>query len=126
MSNKSIVIVDDEPMITENIKDILEISTSLSVTAFTRPADALSHIQKHPVDLLLTDYLMPGMNGLELLTRVREFYPAMPVLILTGYYNSREMDHLSANDDKIVIMLKPWSSSALLDRIQTLLGATPA
>ncbi|MDL5054705.1 response regulator [Oscillatoria laete-virens NRMC-F 0139] len=122
MNGKSIVIVDDEAIIAETLQSLLEIKTDFNVKVFTESAAALEFIRGNPLDLLLTDYYMPNLSGLDLIKESRGIHPELPVIVLTGYYNPGEMDHLAESDDKITIMLKPWNSAALIDKIRSLLA----
>jgi CheY-like chemotaxis protein len=78
-------VVDDEP---ENRRIYSEILTDLGYRVIDEPdgASALSDIrQGEKIDLVITDYKMPGMNGLELVATLRNILPSIPVLMLTAY-----------------------------------------
>jgi CheY-like chemotaxis protein len=82
---KTILVVDDEP---ENRRIYSEILSDLGYRVIDEPdgASALSDIrQGEKIDLVITDYKMPGMNGLELVATLRNILPSIPVLMLTAY-----------------------------------------
>ena|SRR3990172_1014484 len=84
---KTILVIDDEP---ENRRIYREILSDLGYRVIDKPdgASALSDIQQgEKIDLVITDYKMPGMNGLELATILRNMLPSIPVLMLTAYAN---------------------------------------
>jgi len=82
---KTILVVDDEP---ENRRIYSEILSDVGYRVIDAPdgASALSDIrQGEKIDLVITDYKMPGMNGLELAKTLRNMLPSLPVLMLTAY-----------------------------------------
>jgi two-component system response regulator HydG len=82
---KTILVVDDEP---ENRRMYSEILSDLGYRVIDEPdgASALSDIRLgEKIDLVITDYKMPGMNGLELVAALRNILPSSPVLMLTAY-----------------------------------------
>lgn len=82
---KTILVVDDEP---ENRRIYSEILSDSGYRVIDEPdgASALSDIrQGEKIDLVIIDYKMPGMNGLELAATLRNILPSVPVLMLTAY-----------------------------------------
>jgi CheY-like chemotaxis protein len=80
----SILVVDDNPAMAETLADILELK-GFTVHAAASGAEALEFLQKQPVDILLTDVKMPGMNGLELYRETRKLYPRLITIFMTAY-----------------------------------------
>ncbi|MFC7078296.1 response regulator [Haloarcula halophila] len=77
--------VDDEPDFTDLVKDILESEDSaLSICTATSVDDALSILQVEDLDCIVSDYDMPGKNGLDFLELVRDEYPSLPFILFTG------------------------------------------
>jgi len=80
-----ILLVDDEPMVTRALASFLELETDYEVITSVSGAEALDRLSAGPVDVVVSDFLMPGMNGLELLAEVGRRDPEIPRLMLTGY-----------------------------------------
>lgn len=80
-----IVLVDDEPMVTQAMAAFLELETDHQVETFQDPQEALAFLENHRAHVVVSDFMMPGMNGLEFLTKVRELDPDLPRVLLTGY-----------------------------------------
>lgn len=77
-----VVLVDDHQILTDGIHRLL--NTPFEVVAtFSNPLEALAFMRTHEVDLLVTDYEMPGINGIELFTRARELRPLLKGVLLT-------------------------------------------
>jgi DNA-binding NtrC family response regulator len=82
---ESILIVDDEDMVLTSLSAYLSLETDYRVTTFTSARKALEFLQKNRVDLVISDYLMPEMDGITFLGKVKGIYPEAPRIILTGY-----------------------------------------
>jgi PAS domain S-box-containing protein len=85
-SGQRILYVEDQPLLAKVGVRRLE-SLGYSVTAFTDSSEALRHIQlvAAPYDVVLTDYWMPGMTGLDLAREIHRISPAVPIILLTGF-----------------------------------------
>ncbi|MFH1215831.1 MAG: GAF domain-containing protein [Pseudomonadota bacterium] len=84
--SEKILLVDDEDMINKVLQRTLA-KLGYTVTSRTSGAEALQLMANKPgeFDLIITDYSMPGMNGLEFTRKLRSFLPATPVIICTGF-----------------------------------------
>ena len=72
----------------------------------------------------MTDFAMPGMNGLALIQEARKRLPELPVLLLTGYADAGVRDRLATDPTAGTVMLrKPVSAGELASRAATLLGS---
>jgi DNA-binding NarL/FixJ family response regulator/predicted regulator of Ras-like GTPase activity (Roadblock/LC7/MglB family) len=80
---KRILIVDDDPNIRRLVSLALSDDSPYDVSSVSSAEAALLHIARQPVDLLFTDIRMPGMNGLDLVQRVRELDPKTAVIVFT-------------------------------------------
>lgn len=79
-----VLLVDDEPHVTEILSRILS-QSNLETLSASSGEEALHILRNHKVDLVITDILMPGMNGLELIDKLKTLHPAMPVIVLTAH-----------------------------------------
>jgi two-component system, cell cycle sensor histidine kinase and response regulator CckA len=89
--------------------------------------EALELMRTDPerVDLLLSDVVMPHMLGPELVQRIREIRPGLPVLLMSGYAEPVLGSHAGAAAD-VPLLQKPFSEADLLDNIRALLDPPPA
>lgn len=113
-SHPAIALVDDEEMVLVSIKAFLALETDYAVRGFTDPEDAARFLEETPVDVVVSDYLMPRMNGIQLLARVKQAQPEASRVLLTGC-----ADHQCAitaiNEIGLFQYLeKPWENDQLL------------
>jgi CheY-like chemotaxis protein len=83
MEKKKILIADDEKALRILLVEALK-PYDYHIDVVENGAEAISHIQRKSYDLIITDYMMPKMDGLELTRRIRSQYPSTPILIVTG------------------------------------------
>ncbi len=108
-----IVLVDDEDMVVTSIKSFLTLETDYEVVGFTTPAEALSYIESHRVDVVVSDYLMPNMDGISLLAKVKDIQPEATRILLTGYAD-KENAIKAINDVGLYQYIeKPWENDDL-------------
>jgi DNA-binding NtrC family response regulator len=79
-----IAILDDEQRMVDILGMVLR-REGWEVAPYTEPEAALSGLEKQPCDVLLTDLKMPGMDGVEVLSRVRELDPELPIILMTAH-----------------------------------------
>jgi DNA-binding NtrC family response regulator len=110
----TIILVDDEEMVLTSLRSFLTLETEYEVKTFTSPKAALTYIKENNVDLVVSDYLMPEMDGISFLTKVREIRPDVPRIILTGYAD-KENAIKAINDVGLFQYIeKPWDNDDLL------------
>jgi DNA-binding response OmpR family regulator len=80
----SILVVDDEPVARQSLTDILKLEGYI-VAAAPNGQAAVEYIRVHPIDLLIVDLKMPGMDGLEVVQVVNQISPETEVILLTAY-----------------------------------------
>ena len=91
--NVRIMVIDDEPSVLESFKMILKIK-DYDVATFPNGPDALAQLQKGQYDLAFIDYKLPGMDGLEVLKKIKEIDDSIEVIIVTAY--ATESSHANA------------------------------
>jgi DNA-binding NtrC family response regulator len=108
-----ILLVDDEEMVVASIKSFLTLESEYRVSGFTSPQEALGFLEKERVDLVISDYLMPEMDGIEFLMRVKEIQPHATRVLLTGYAD-KENAIKAINDVGLYQYIeKPWENEDL-------------
>lgn len=114
-----ILVIDDEPALTSFLKRGLSYEGFAVETTGTGEA-GLTSARERPPDLVILDIMMPGVDGLEVLRRLRSVDAHLPVLLLTARDAPADQVHgLQAGADDYVV--KPFSFEVLLARIQALL-----
>ncbi len=106
MLESRILVVDDEETIRELMVDLLSESTSYGVHTAASGEEALEICDRVDFDLVFTDLRMPGMSGSQLLGVLKQRYPSLPVVIITGYGSREDVIealHLGASN----FLLKP-------------------
>ena len=81
----NIAIIDDENDILDVLEKFLSRSGDLNIDTFDNPIDGLSRVQNGNYDLLLLDIMMPQMDGIELLKKLKETNPNIIVIMMTAY-----------------------------------------
>ena len=109
----TVMVVDDEAMVVGAIQGFLELETDHRVLPFTSPHAALERLRGETVHTIVADLMMPGLDGVEFLTRAREVRPEATRILLTGYAD-KENAIRAINDAFLYQYLeKPWDNDAL-------------
>ncbi len=112
---KAILFVDDHEVLARLSCEILEMQGYRAVCAYNAQ-DALDKFAKEKFDILVTDFRMEGMNGLELAKHIHQKDPGVPVIIVTGY------GPIDGGKDVNACLQKEELFPALLDKIKLYLG----
>lgn len=115
---EKILVVDDEQVIIDTYSSILEV-LGYSTVLYSKPLDAVKDMKDLDFDLLITDYNMPDMNGLELAQYVKSVKPAIPVIICSGLIDCY-MDKLRTLNcgQPVVFLGKPLGLKKLTETIK--------
>jgi PAS domain S-box-containing protein len=115
---ETILLVEDEPSILQLGKRMLERMGYL-VLAAANPGQALQLAEQHPgaIDLLLTDVIMPEMNGRDLANRLLSLYPRMARMFMSGYTANVIADH-GVLDEGVQFIEKPFSMVELSTKVR--------
>jgi signal transduction histidine kinase/DNA-binding response OmpR family regulator len=92
MPDNRILIIDDEPRMVESLKTLLTME-GYKVIGENDPRKGLSRLNESEFDLVITDIKMPGIDGMEILTRAHEKDPFMGVILITGYASLDSAKH---------------------------------
>jgi CheY-like chemotaxis protein len=110
----TILIVEDEPDVLLILRSLVrELARGFTVIAVSRGAEALAEIAIEPAALVITDYNMPGMNGLELTRQIKLTSPQTHVVLVTAYatLELEHRAHLAGVDD---FLAKPFAIEQLI------------
>ena len=121
---ETLLVAEDEQMVRVLIRKVLE-QAGYTVLLASGGAEALQLAARHsgPIQMLVTDVVMPGMNGRELARRLLELRPDTKVLYLSGYADDAVERH-GVLDPGTAFMQKPFSPGALASRVREVLGGT--
>ena len=115
----TVLIVDDEESVVEIIREILQ-DAGFKTIDFTHPEDALNTFLNEPdkIDLLISDFTMPKMNGLELIKKIKTIRNDLPCILMTGYPEPLEEE---CRINRCEVLMKPFGKHDLLKIIGNLL-----
>jgi two-component system cell cycle sensor histidine kinase/response regulator CckA len=113
----TVLLVEDDGEIREIIRDTLE-ENGCNVVEAENGLTALERCAAHdgPIQLLVTDMMMPGMNGHELAERIVRMRPETPVLFVSGHPEAEVGDNTLIGR-RVSLLRKPFSSDELVERV---------
>ena len=116
--SKKIIAVDDEEIVLSTLKMLLGIEGFEDVVCFSEPQKALEYIKENKPDLILSDFMMPKMNGIEFLSEAKKICEDVSMILLTGYAD-KENAIKAINEVGIYKYIeKPWNNEDLLISIR--------
>jgi CheY-like chemotaxis protein len=121
----TLLLIDDNAIQAATRQTILK-RAGYFVIAVLSPERALEQLRSNefptPVDLIITDHLMPGMNGREFVANLRQFAPAIPVIVISGLAEAED----EYKDLNVEFHLKPLLPSVLLSSVHQLVESKSA
>lgn len=119
-----VTIVDDEDMVITSVRAFLNLETEYTIHGFTDPEEAARFLETHPVDVIVSDYLMPKMNGIQLLGRAKNLQPEAARVLLTGHADKQSAIQAINDVGLFQYLEKPWDNAQLLLVIQSAIERT--
>jgi len=121
--DRAVLIVDDQRDILKLLRATLESLKNRELKIFEAPSgeEALLESARHKIDLLVTDYLLPGMTGVELMHKIRAKHPEAKVILITGMTDRKVRDEM-LNAGATAIFDKPIPLADFLDAVERGLG----
>jgi CheY-like chemotaxis protein len=123
-STTRVLIAEDNRMVLDFVQILLEAEGYTVLASETAEAALVLVQEKGEVDLLVTDVIMPRMNGPELYERLREIMPGLKVIYMSGYPEKAETICGSA-DPSVTFISKPFTSESLLKYVSSTLANNP-
>jgi DNA-binding NtrC family response regulator len=109
----TVMVVDDEVMVATALQGFLELETPYRVLTFTSGTAALEALQEEPVDVIVSDFMMPGMDGITFLRNARDIRPMTSRILLTGYADKENAIRAINEAGLYHYLEKPWNNDHL-------------
>jgi serine phosphatase RsbU (regulator of sigma subunit) len=109
-----VLIVDDDDLIIQSLRSLFALETDYEVYDFNEPEKALQEVERRPIDLVISDFLMPRMNGVDFLKKVRDLQPDATRILLTGFADKENAIRAINEVGLYHYLEKPWSNDNLL------------
>ena len=110
----TVMIVDDEDMVITSVRAFLQLETEYEIAGFTSPEQAAGYLRTNPVEVVVSDYLMPKMTGLQLLAAAKELQPEAARVLLTGHADKQSAIQAINDVGLFQYLEKPWDNAQLL------------
>jgi response regulator RpfG family c-di-GMP phosphodiesterase len=120
----AVLIVDDEDMVITSIRAFLQLETDYQVVGLTVPVEAVKYLETNPVDVVVSDYLMPKMTGLQVLAKAKDLQPEAARVLLTGHADKQSAIQAINDVGLYQYLEKPWDNAQLLLVIQSAIERT--
>ncbi len=118
MKSDKIVIVDDDKIVTSALKTLLKLEGFSGAQYFNSPKEALEYLKIEQPDLILSDFMMPEMNGFEFLSEAKKLYPEVSMILLTGYADKENAIKAINEIGLYKYIEKPWDNDDLILNIK--------
>jgi PAS domain S-box-containing protein len=116
----AILCVDDEEMVLSSLRSYLDELHDISLQVSRTPEAVMTYLENHPeVDIVLSDIAMPGINGWELLKKIKKRYPLLPVILYSGHPGAIE-GKPAGTPDPDHFLVKPFKMRELMRIINTI------
>ena len=118
MSLGKILYVDDDKLLTSTFSTLMKVEGFEDVVIFNEPTKALEYLESNSADLIISDFLMPDMNGLEFLTEAKKLYPETSMILLTAYADKENAIKTINEIGVYKYIEKPWDNDDLIMNIK--------
>jgi CheY-like chemotaxis protein len=130
---QNILVVDDEPDVRDSVKYVLD-RAGYSVRTAESAMDALAELARNPTDLVITDIIMPQINGVEAIESIRRAFPSVRIIAISGGGNFGVTEYQPAAITTIaylasaekagahLVLTKPFETVELIRSVEQVLG----
>lgn len=113
----TVIFVDDEEYIRNSIVRLFS-GIDMHVLSASSAGEALSHFQREEIAVIVSDHQMPGMKGIDLLTKIREIFPDTMKILMTGYADLATAVDAINRGEVFRFITKPWEDDAFIQTVQ--------
>ena len=113
-----ILILDDDKLVTSSLKSLLMLEGFTDVVLFNAPQEAVEYLKTNERDVIISDFMMPEMNGLEFLSQAKKIYPNASMILLTGYADKENAIKAINEVGLYKYIEKPWDNDELIINIK--------
>ncbi len=110
----SILIVDDDELVLSSLRGVFSLQTDYEIHEASDPTKAVELVERMPLDVVISDFLMPQMNGIDFLKEVKRLQPDAVRLLLTGYADKENAIRAINEVGLYQYLEKPWDNQAML------------
>lgn len=118
IKSSKIVVVDDDKIVTSALRTLFKMEGFSNAHYFNDPKEAIEFLKTNKPDLILSDFLMPEMNGFEFLSLAKEIYPEVSMILLTGYADKENAIRAINEVGLYKYIEKPWDNDDLIMNIR--------
>lgn len=118
IKSSKIVVVDDDKIVTSTLKTLFKLEGFTDAHYFNDPKEALEFLKLQKPDVILSDFLMPEMNGFEFLSAAKEIYSEVSMILLTGYADKENAIRAINEIGLYKYIEKPWDNDDLIMNIK--------
>ena len=115
---EKILAVDDDTLVTSALNTLFRLENIKNFELFNSPVEALEWLKNNKPSVIISDFMMPEMNGLEFLTHAKELYPNVSMILLTGYADKENAIRAINEVGLYRYIEKPWDNDDLLINIK--------
>ena len=113
-----ILVLDDDKLVTSSLKSLFSLEGLTDTVYFNSPDEALNYLQNNSRDVIISDFMMPQMNGIEFLSQAKKLYPNASMILLTGYADKENAIKAINEVGLYKYIEKPWDNDELIINIK--------
>ena len=118
MNLGKILYVDDDKLLTSTFSTLMKVEGFKDVAIYNNPIEAIEYLKSNSPDLIISDFLMPEMNGLEFLREAKKLYPETSMILLTAYADKENAIKTINEIGVYKYIEKPWDNDDLIMNIK--------